>query len=94
MNSWMLSMPSCHFQRCVVATTAFGKTVTAAAMIVRRKTNTLTLVYSKALPMQRPNVYLNFGHRFLQKMRFPRKEAGRVFSGRVSDSTSNMALLT
>lgn len=34
------------------ATTAFGKTVTAAAMIARRKTNTLILVHSKALLMQ------------------------------------------
>lgn len=34
------------------ATTAFGKTVTAAALIARRKTNTLILVHSKALLMQ------------------------------------------
>lgn len=34
------------------ATTAFGKTVTAAVLIARRKTNTLILVHSKALLMQ------------------------------------------
>ena len=34
------------------ATTAFGKTVTAAAMIARRKVNTLILVHSKALLAQ------------------------------------------
>lgn len=34
------------------ATTAFGKTVTAAALIARRKTNTLILVHSKALLLQ------------------------------------------
>ncbi len=34
------------------ATTAFGKTVTAAALIARRKINTLVLVHSKALLMQ------------------------------------------
>lgn len=34
------------------ATTAFGKTVTAAALIARKKTNTLILVHSKALLMQ------------------------------------------
>lgn len=34
------------------ATTAFGKTITAAALIARRKTNTLILVHSKALLMQ------------------------------------------
>ena len=34
------------------ATTAFGKTVTTAALIARRKTNTLILVHSKALLMQ------------------------------------------
>lgn len=34
------------------ATTAFGKTVTAAALIARRKTNTLVLVHTKALLQQ------------------------------------------
>lgn len=34
------------------ATTAFGKTVTAAALIARRKINTLILVHSKALLLQ------------------------------------------
>ncbi len=34
------------------ATTAFGKTVTAASLIVRRKVNTLILVHSKALLAQ------------------------------------------
>lgn len=34
------------------ATTAFGKTVTAAALISRRKVNTLILVHSKALLLQ------------------------------------------
>lgn len=34
------------------ATTAFGKTVTAAALIARRKVNTLILVHSKALLTQ------------------------------------------
>lgn len=34
------------------ATTAFGKTVTAAALIARRKVSTLILVHSKALLMQ------------------------------------------
>ena len=34
------------------ATTAFGKTVTTAALIARRKANTLILVHSKALLMQ------------------------------------------
>lgn len=34
------------------ATTAFGKTVTAASLIARRKTNTLILVHSKALLSQ------------------------------------------
>lgn len=36
----------------LAATTAFGKTVTAAALIARRKTNTLVLVHSKALLLQ------------------------------------------
>lgn len=34
------------------ATTAFGKTVTAAALIAQRKTNTLILVHTKALLLQ------------------------------------------
>ena len=34
------------------ATTAFGKTVTAASLIARRKVNTLILVHSKALLTQ------------------------------------------
>lgn len=36
----------------LAATTAFGKTVTAAALIARRKVNTLILVHSKALLLQ------------------------------------------
>ena len=36
----------------LAATTAFGKTVTAAALIARKKTNTLILVHSKALLLQ------------------------------------------
>lgn len=36
----------------LAATTAFGKTVTAAALIARRKVNTLVLVHSKALLLQ------------------------------------------
>lgn len=41
-----------HTNGVLAATTAFGKTVTAAALIARRKTNTLILVHSKALLMQ------------------------------------------
>lgn len=36
----------------LAATTAFGKTVTAAALIAQRKVNTLVLVHSKALLLQ------------------------------------------
>lgn len=36
----------------LAATTAFGKTVTAAALIARKKINTLVLVHSKALLLQ------------------------------------------
>ncbi|WP_281644952.1 TOTE conflict system archaeo-eukaryotic primase domain-containing protein [Bacteroides zoogleoformans] len=36
----------------LAATTAFGKTVTAAALIARRKVNTLILVHSKSLLLQ------------------------------------------
>ena len=36
----------------LAATTAFGKTVTAAALIARKKVNTLVLVHSKALLLQ------------------------------------------
>lgn len=38
-----------HNNGVLSATTAFGKTVTAAALIARRKTNVLVLVHSKAL---------------------------------------------
>ena len=38
-----------HFCGTLYATTAFGKTVTAAAMIARKKVNTLILVHTKAL---------------------------------------------
>lgn len=38
-----------HTNGVLSATTAFGKTVTAAALIARRKTNVLVLVHSKAL---------------------------------------------
>ena len=41
-----------HTNGVLAAATAFGKTVTAAALIARRKTNTLILVHSKALLMQ------------------------------------------
>lgn len=41
-----------HTNGVLAATTAFGKTVTAAALIARRKTNTLILVHSKALLLQ------------------------------------------
>lgn len=41
-----------HTNGVLSATTAFGKTVTAAALIARRKINTLVLVHSKALLMQ------------------------------------------
>lgn len=36
----------------LAATTAFGKTVTAAALIARKKVSTLVLVHSKALLLQ------------------------------------------
>jgi superfamily II DNA or RNA helicase len=38
-----------HTNGVLSATTAFGKTVTTAALIARRKTNVLILVHSKAL---------------------------------------------
>ena len=41
-----------HSNGVLHATTAFGKTVTAAAIIARKKVNTLILVYSKALLAQ------------------------------------------
>lgn len=41
-----------HTNGVLSATTAFGKTVTAAALIARRKVNTLVLVHSKALLLQ------------------------------------------
>lgn len=41
-----------HTNGVLSATTAFGKTVTAAALIARRKVNTLILVHSKALLLQ------------------------------------------
>ena len=47
------------------ATTAFGKTVTAAAIIARKKVNTLILVHSKALLKQwhdRLTVFLNIDY--------------------------------
>lgn len=47
------------------ATTAFGKTVTAASLIAKRKVNTLVLVHSKALLIQwheRLNEFLNVEH--------------------------------
>lgn len=47
------------------ATTAFGKTVTAASLIAKRKVNTLVLVHSKALLIQwheRLNEFLDVEH--------------------------------
>lgn len=41
-----------HSNGVLNATTAFGKTITAAAIIARKKTNTLILVHSKALLTQ------------------------------------------
>ena len=41
-----------HSNGVLHATTAFGKTVTAAAIIARKKVSTLILVHSKALLAQ------------------------------------------
>lgn len=73
------------------ATTAFGKTVTAAVLIARRKTNTLILVHSKALLMQwheRLSEFLdiNFTEEEISKKRGRKKAFSPVGC---LDSTSN-----
>lgn len=73
------------------ATTAFGKTVTAAALIARRKTNTLILVHSKALLMQwheRLSEFLNID--FTEEEISKKRGRKKVFSPvGCLDSTSN-----
>lgn len=66
-----------HTNGVLSATTAFGKTVTAAALIARRKTNVLVLVHSKALLEQwheRLSSFLNIEYTELEKP----KKRGRM----------------
>lgn len=63
------------------ATTAFGKTVTAAALIAKRKVNTLVLVHNKALLDQWKNRLDEFLVLDYTEEDFPRKRGGKkVFS--------------
>lgn len=75
----------------LAATTAFGKTVTAAALIARRKVNTLVLVHSKALLLQwheRLSEFLDID--FVEPENPKRQGRKKVFSPiGCLDSTSN-----
>ena len=73
------------------ATTAFGKTVTAAALIARRKTNTLILVHSKALLMQWHERLSEFLDIDFTEDEIPKKGGRKKFFSPVGclDSTSN-----
>lgn len=75
----------------LAATTAFGKTVTAAALIARRKVNTLVLVHSKALLLQwheRLSEFLDID--FVEPEILKRRGRKKVFSPiGCLDSTSN-----
>ena len=73
------------------ATTAFGKTITAAALIARRKVNTLILVHSKALLLQwheRLSEFLDID--FIEPLNSKKRGRKKVFSPiGCLDSTSN-----
>lgn len=73
------------------ATTAFGKTVTAAALIARRNVNTLILVHSKALLLQwhdRLSEFLDMD--FIEPENSTRRGRKKIFSPiGCLDSTSN-----
>ena len=73
------------------ATTAFGKTVTAAALIARRKTNTLILVHSKALLMQWHERLSEFLDIDFTEEEIPKKRGRKKVFSPVGclDSTSN-----
>ena len=80
-----------HTNGVLSATTAFGKTVTAAALIAQRKINTLILVHSKALLMQwheRLSEFLDID--FIEDNVPKKRGRKKVFSPVGSlDSTSN-----
>ena len=73
------------------ATTAFGKTVTAAALIARRKTNTLVLVHTKALLQQWQQTLCRFLDIELPAEETPHKRGRRKKISPVGmlDSTGN-----
>ena len=80
-----------HTNGVLAATTAFGKTVTAAALIARKKINALILVHSKALLLQwheRLSEFLNID--FVEPEIPKRRSRKKVFSPiGCLDSTSN-----
>ena len=73
------------------ATTAFGKTVTTAALIARRKTNTLVLVHTKALLQQWQQTLCHFLDIELPAEETPHKRGRRKKISPVGtlDSTGN-----
>lgn len=73
------------------ATTAFGKTVTAAALIAHRKTNTLVLVHTKALLQQWQQTLCHFLDIELPAEETPHKRGRRKTISLVGtlDSTGN-----
>jgi len=73
------------------ATTAFGKTVTAAAIIARKKINTLILVHSKALQAQWKERLEEFLDIDYQEPELPKKRGRRKIFSPIGclDSTGN-----
>ena len=73
------------------ATTAFGKTVTAAAIIARRKVNTLILVHSKALLTQWHERLTEFLEIYYKVPEVPKKRGRRNTFSPIGclDSTGN-----
>ena len=69
-----------HTNGVLSATTAFGKTVTAAALIARKKINTLILIHSKALLLQWHERLSEFLDIDFTEPDIPRSVVERMFS--------------